>query len=238
MLRLPHCDVALYLLDRRSLAAEHLRARGYLDRNEIARRDIFAREEDRDRFTLGRAMLRAALGRALDRAAHAISFTLEVYGRPFLADEPEIGFSLSHSGDYIALAVSAIGPEVGVDVEAFDRSIDFVDIARSVLAIEEHARLTALPAAEREDYFLALWTLKEAHLKATGQGLQIDPSQCVINPDPPYAALRVPGEDVHRLSEWRFARWRIAPRASLALAVRSALAPRIARFSADTLVIA
>jgi len=71
-------------------------------------------------------------------------------------------FSLSHSGDWLACAVSR--RPVGVDVERSDRTRDFQALNEWM---HEPAALQAAPAdpAERQAWFYAQWTLKEAWLK-------------------------------------------------------------------------
>jgi phosphopantetheinyl transferase len=71
-----------------------------------------------------RGLLRALLGRYLDRDPRELRFVLGPHGKPALLSEgptrPDVGedlrFNLSHSDDHALVAVSA-GREVGVDIE-------------------------------------------------------------------------------------------------------------------------
>ena len=80
---------------------------------------------------------------------------------------PNFSGSLSHSGGHAVLAVPSADFPVGVDLERlcprrFDAWLDWVLHADEARWLQQHAELA--------DYY-ALWTLKEALLKATGQGL-------------------------------------------------------------------
>ena len=97
------------------------------------------------------------------------------------AGNPNFSGSLSHSGDHAVLAVPSADFPVGVDLEKlrprrFDAWPDWVLQASEVQWLQNHADLA--------DYY-ALWTLKEALLKAVGLGLA----------DMPQVGLRQEGRD-------------------------------------------
>jgi len=86
-------------------------------------------------------------------------------GKPFFPDRPDLFFSLSHAGD-LALCALAAGP-VGCDIELVrPRRAGF---PRYCLDEREYAWFRARGA--RWEDFYALWTLKEAQVKCTGEGL-------------------------------------------------------------------
>jgi 4'-phosphopantetheinyl transferase len=92
-------------------------------------------------------------------------------GAPHLAGEAagRVSVSLAHSKGLAAAAVTTLGP-VGVDVELV-RRLDAVALARRWFRPEESDWLATLPAAQRVEAFLSLWTQKEAVGKALGTGL-------------------------------------------------------------------
>lgn len=148
-----------------------------LDAVERGRRDRYLRVEDRDRFTIGVALTRLVLGRALGLPPERVPLdrTCPDCGRPHGAPRLPAGtgpyVSISHSGDRIALAVSATGP-LGVDVEATGGKLDR-EVAGRVLGPAEMAELERLGTAEWQSGLLAYWTRKEAVVKATGEGLRV-----------------------------------------------------------------
>jgi phosphopantetheinyl transferase len=87
-------------------------------------------------------------------------------GKPFFPQHPQIRFNPSDSGGWRALAVSET-TEVGIDIER----------VRTVPRAEAIARRFTgpgwLPAdePERSAVFLREWTIREALVKATGEGL-------------------------------------------------------------------
>lgn len=99
------------------------------------------------------------------------------HGRPRLPGL-DLHVSVSHSGDRVAVAVTADGP-VGVDVERV-RSLDLDAVGRVVLGPGEVA---GHPAD-----FAVYWTRKESVVKATGEGLRVPLSQVLVTaPDEPPA---------------------------------------------------
>ena len=90
------------------------------------------------------------------------------HGKPFIVGHPEIHFSLSHCREAVACAVS--DRPVGIDVESIHR---YKDSLACYTMNDEELRLIA--EAKRPDVaFIRLWTMKEARLKLTGEGITND----------------------------------------------------------------
>lgn len=138
-------------------------------------------ENARQAFLLRRAALRTLLSSYLECDPHAIEFMVGEWGKPALVGEG-VHFSVSSSGGLLAIAVSR-GP-IGFDIEhrrAFPQASQFIDRYSSV---RERAWIQA--EIERSGYeyaAYALWTRKEALLKAVGAGLTIDPVSIEIHSD-------------------------------------------------------
>ncbi|GAA0706696.1 4'-phosphopantetheinyl transferase superfamily protein [Dactylosporangium roseum] len=113
-------------------------------------------------------------------------------GRPFLPDRPELGVSLSHSGPWLAAAVGT-GCDVGVDVQRPEPVP--AGLLRRCCDPPARAALTALPDADRDLEFAWIWSVQEACVKATGDGLAGRPWTVPV-------AL---GQD---RGEWEGVRWR------------------------------
>ena len=158
-------------------------ARDRLDRSERQRLRAFRHPGARLRFLAARLLARAALGERLGLPGPALVFGTAKGGKPFLADPPVPGldFNLSHSGALVACAISTQGP-VGVDVEVWDRPLPAADLARQWFTPAEAAWVARDPDRARLR-FLALWTLKEACLKLTGQGLAGGLDRISFTPD-------------------------------------------------------
>lgn len=141
--------------------------------DELARARRFRRPELGRHFTVARAALRTVLGRCTAIPPGDIRFAYGEHGKPHLARPslaPELHFNLSHSGPLAVIAVAA-GRRVGVDVERIRRDIRALRIARRFFSEGEARVLEELPPARRCARFFALWTRKEAYIKALGRGL-------------------------------------------------------------------
>jgi 4'-phosphopantetheinyl transferase len=136
-----------------------------------ASRFVFAR--DRRDYTAAHALLRTSLSRYAAVAPRSWTFGEDSGGKPFVVAEPgapPLTFNLSHTQGLVACAIAA-GAPVGVDVESIERTVD-ERVARRFFSTEETSALVhCRPAARRTSRFFDLWTLKEAYIKAIGQGL-------------------------------------------------------------------
>jgi 4'-phosphopantetheinyl transferase len=153
-------------------AASLSRFHGWLGPDELARHQRFVREQRRRQFVVGRGLLRMALGRALNVAPQTICLE----ERPGMAPRlllPElpaaagVGFSISHSGRWVACAASA-QTALGLDIEMRDASRDIGALAAQAFDAFEMSgweRLQSLPEAQRVDGFYRLWSEKEARFK-------------------------------------------------------------------------
>jgi phosphopantetheinyl transferase len=159
----------------RSAASERLA--GVLGAEERARRLRYARSEDRDRYLVAHALARIVLGYLT--ATHPADLTFDAlcvrcggaHGKPRLHGG-DLEFSISHSGERIALAV-ARGVPVGVNVERLVSGRDVDGLLASVLSDGESL---GPDGADRAAALTAYWTRKEAVLKATGDGLSVSPA--------------------------------------------------------------
>jgi 4'-phosphopantetheinyl transferase len=141
--------------------------------DEADRHARFAHERTRREFLLARGMARTVLAAYTGTPPAALRFMADAFGKPLLcapADDPSIHFNLSHSHGVIVCAV-ALGRQVGIDVESVARQIECLDLAERYFAPAEVAHLRTLHVDERQVAFFAIWTLKEAFVKATGHGL-------------------------------------------------------------------
>lgn len=120
----------------------------------------------------GRHPLQVVLGLYLGKPADEV--VIEQTGassKPVLANRPgDLQFNWSHSGDSAVVAV-ALGVELGVDLEARDRTVNALALADRFFSAREYQFLRRLPDSQRSTAFLRLWTGKEAVLKALGRGI-------------------------------------------------------------------
>jgi len=114
-----------------------------------------------------RVALRRILGGLLGLAPEAVSLVLAPGGKPVLADGA-LEFNHAHTDGLALVAAAPAGRPVGIDVEKRGRHADFRAVAARFFTPGERI---FLEAEETEERFLALWSRKEAVLKAAGTGL-------------------------------------------------------------------
>jgi len=90
------------------------------------------------------------------------------HGKPFIVGHPEICFNMSHCRE-AAICVLSERP-VGVDIESIHRYSE--SLARYTMSDAEMAQIEQAERADVE--FIRLWTLKEAVLKRSGEGIRND----------------------------------------------------------------
>jgi 4'-phosphopantetheinyl transferase len=199
--------------------------RRILDRGERRQADKFRFAVDREAFTAAHALRRVMLSELTGNPTAAWRYTEGEFGRPELAPccaTPTLRFNISHTRGLVACAIAH--HQVGVDVESADRAIDF-GLADTVFAPEEALILKSASPNQIGRLFFRFWTLKEAFIKATGEGLSrplnsfsftLDPVRIQFHPERNRAS---PHDDP---AAWQFAEYRPSKNKYLALAVRRA----------------
>jgi 4'-phosphopantetheinyl transferase len=196
-------DLAIALELRRCDAEDIDALVELLSPQERARAERFRQADDRRRFILGRGLLRTMLGRQLDLPPASLVFGANPHGKPTLADARGIAFNVSHSGDYVLVAVGRAAA-IGVDVERVRPDVDVAGVGRQVFTPAERALIAAAPDARKTALFFRQWTLKEAVAKAVGLGLSLDLKRFEItfrNETPELAPHGAP--ELGAASDWR-----------------------------------
>lgn len=160
----------LWLTDAGALPEARLKGfAAWLGEGERIRCARFPRAQRRRQFIVGRALLRLALGRLLDVAPGSIVLRERPDNAPALeTPAPDgLGFSISHSGPWVACAASLEGA-VGLDIERIDLRRDALALARQALGPQALARLRGYEGEERSHAFYRMWCLHEARIKLGG----------------------------------------------------------------------
>ncbi|WP_165799570.1 4'-phosphopantetheinyl transferase family protein [Sphingomonas oleivorans] len=141
----------------------------------------YAREADRIHYANAHGILRNVLGKALNEDGAALAIGEEAQGRPRLTGRTDLSFSIAHSRDRLAIALA--DRPCGVDVEYSEAGESDEIVAIHCFHPDECAAIAACPKAQRTQCFYAVWTRKEAVLKALGLGLTIDPAGFSVGAD-------------------------------------------------------
>ncbi len=145
-----------------------------LDPAENLRMQRKRKQGDREVLVLAYAMHRLLLGKTLGMDPGAVPLWRDAAGCPRVGDNL-VHTSLSHAGDWIAMAVSRVGP-VGVDIEPLSRTGMLAEMAGDICHPSELVELESLAVDQHAGALLALWVRKEALLKAAGTGLSVEMS--------------------------------------------------------------
>ena len=134
--------------------------------NEEMERALRIRDTpSRNRFLAGRRIVRGALSSLLETKPSDIRIECTPEGKPYLSFRDMPRFSISHSGDLVAVAISH--DDIGVDLEQ-ERSLDTKSLSRRFFPPDE---ALAFDHGENLQHFFRLWNCREAAIKADGRGL-------------------------------------------------------------------
>src|SRR5262252_2409496 len=176
-LPLPPDEIHVWLAFPDQITDEPLlkRCRSLLTAEEQTATDRLVFERHRHQRLITRALQRDLLSRYTGESPAAWQFEADRYGKPEILSPRRwnrLRFNLSHTDGLIACAVT-FDRDVGVDIEYVRRPTRFMDIAPRVFAPAELIELHRLEPDPQRARFFALWTLKEAYIKARGKGLAI-----------------------------------------------------------------
>lgn len=180
--------IAVYLADIRKLSEGKDRLLEMLLPERRIKALRYRLEADLLRCIAGGLLMQKILGIKTDE-----ELVKNPYGKPALKNGGK-QFNLSHSGDYVALAVDV--QPVGVDIERIKNA----DPAVAQRCFQKAELAYVFEDNEiADERFFSIWTLKESLMKATGLGLQLAPeSFCVL----PYGNVMRDGR------EWCFKQYK------------------------------
>ena len=126
----------------------------------------FLNADDKIRSLLSHLFLKILISRELGCDLMDIKFGYEKHGKPYLLSSKGLSFNISHSGEFIAIAISNVN--IGIDIqECVD--LDYEELAMRYFSKQEHNYISN--ASNIKENFFRIWTLKESYLKARGSGL-------------------------------------------------------------------
>jgi 4'-phosphopantetheinyl transferase len=149
-----------------------------LSPDEVARARHCIDPRARLHFIAGRGVLRHLLAIRTGLRAPNILLTYGHRGKPAAA-AANLAFNLSHGGAWLLLAFASRA-DVGVDVETRFTASEATAIARRMLAPDEQTALAATPPRRRAALVQRYWVLKEALMKAYGDGFARRPATLAL----------------------------------------------------------
>lgn len=127
----------------------------------------FRKPADFQRSLLGESLVRKCISNRTGIETKSLRIIRSEKGKPLLLNRNDVHFNISHSGDWVVVALSE--KEVGIDVEKI-REPEY-RIAERFFSSFELKQLNALKGDVKKIRFFELWTLKESYLKLLGKGL-------------------------------------------------------------------
>lgn len=129
------------------------------DRKQILRYQFW---QDRQRSLLGHLLSRYAIIQEYALTNKEIQIRRHAYGKPYIKDYSQIHYNISHSGEWVVVAIGK--SPIGIDVE--NRREDWDLIGERVFS--ESEKYWSQNSYKRK---AILWTIKEAYVKYLGTGL-------------------------------------------------------------------
>jgi 4'-phosphopantetheinyl transferase len=195
-------QASVWVVDTAIIPGDHFeKYRGWLGADELRRYLRFVRPERQRQFILGRVLLRQSLGAVLSVPAREICLVERPGNAPSLAwpNCAKAGFSISHSGNWVACAVSA-STALGLDIERIDATRDIGALAAQAFDADQQAWLAARPASTRIRDFYWLWSRQEAIFKLHAQvGYE------TALEHPAFAAVLCSAEVLAQVPQWQIA---------------------------------
>jgi 4'-phosphopantetheinyl transferase len=163
---------------------------------------------DRWSFAAAHVGVRSLLATALGCSPREVAFLRGARGKPDLDparhgdDTHRVHFNISHTRGLVAVALA--GRPVGVDVERVREISDMHAVGETVFANESLSALAeTVGEAARTALFFRFWTLGEAFIKATGEGLTQGLKTFAFNASGAPRLTRVDGQ-WSPAARWRF----------------------------------
>ncbi|WP_373081859.1 4'-phosphopantetheinyl transferase superfamily protein [Zhongshania sp.] len=126
-------------------------------------------------YLVSRALLRTVLAEYCELSPQEIEFQVNDFGKPELSNSSVssiIQFNTAHTSG-LTVCVVTRDDAIGVDAECRAENPGILDVAEDYFSALELQALKSRDEAQQLDYFYRYWTLKEAYIKARGEGLSI-----------------------------------------------------------------
>jgi 4'-phosphopantetheinyl transferase len=145
-----------------------------LSEDEKTKAARFIRPQDALKYITNHIFRRNILAKYLDKNPSDISYNFQHHGKPYIPNTL-LTFNHTYRNNYGLLAI-ANNTQVGVDIEYIKTLQDPKTFAAFSFSEQEKAIIFANGNLNQEAFF-TFWTFKEAFIKATGTGLNVDISK-------------------------------------------------------------
>lgn len=156
-----------------------------LSRQEQERAEKFTFPDKFEEYVVTRGLLRTALSHVLEQSPGAFSFEYTTEKKPYLAkkfDGQCVSFNVSHSNGQSLVAIS-LERNIGIDIEKIRNDVEHEKLAKRFFSLAEYEALKQYEGDTAQAFF-AVWTRKEAFVKAVGKGIAFGLNEFDVNIDP------------------------------------------------------
>lgn len=170
-----HVDVWYCFTDDRRLDSRLSQYEAMLSAVELEQYQSLQHGSNGRDYLVSRALLRTVLSQYCGLAPENLSFCANDFGKPELADNQGLGlvqFNTAHTSG-LTVCVVTRGNDVGVDVESHAENRGVLNMADDYFSALELQALNRTSDEQQLEFFYRYWTLKEAYIKARGEGLSI-----------------------------------------------------------------
>jgi 4'-phosphopantetheinyl transferase len=150
-------------------------ARDFLSQQEREKSSDFIKPADAKRYILRHAMLRYILSIYTGRDPKLLPLVNGVRGKPGISpasDFHEISFSLSHADEVVSVGI-VLDHCIGIDIVKTDPGYPFHEIIEYLFTPGEKECVQRIAPELQYRMFFRIWAIKEAVVKATGEGIRL-----------------------------------------------------------------
>jgi len=149
------------------------KCRQALTKAEVGRSGYFKFKAAQDSYVISQGGLKLLLSAYLNIPPQEVKLGRHSKGKPFSIDDPSLNFNISNSGNRVVYAFSRAG-DVGIDLEYIRPLPDLDELIEKNFSKKESEYINK-NSNERLQRFFKFWTVKEAYLKAIGEGMRLTP---------------------------------------------------------------
>lgn len=144
-----------------------------LSEAEKNRAEFYEFESVKNNYIISQGGMRLILSCYLNIPVEKVNIGRHSKGKPFSLDDPHLYFNNTNSGDYVMYAFTRSG-EIGIDLEHYRQLDDLEEMIVKNSSEKEQEWIKKNPEI-KEKRFFKLWTVKEAYVKAIGEGMRLPP---------------------------------------------------------------
>lgn len=152
----------------------------------------YKKYKDSLRSLIANILLNIILAKEADIKIDEMSFYKNEFGKPYLRNTDNIYFNISHSYDWIVLAIDNM--PIGIDIEKV-KDVN-LGVAKRFFTYDEYKYIISLEKEKRVDSFYKIWTLKESYIKYKGLALYIALKSFSIIPRGDMAEIKTYNNDI------------------------------------------